>query len=157
MNTKANSTPRTSGGKSSLVNQLPVSERSSSSAYNNGDEKDISKADGSSSVEMQEATEFITDFDAALFQLEQLERGKERGVSKLSMVSQEEHQLEFEEFLVKARLSKKQKQALLLMILCFDAEIPASVFEKLCKSHTMKAICDEVFNNKSIGILTEIA
>ena len=154
MDTRTNSTVSKRSSKSS-VSRIPVRQPNFLTV---NDEYDGVNAGGNSSIEIREASDFISEFDAAMCRLEKLEQAKDkRKPSRLSMGSQKDDKFNLEECLMKAKLNKKQKQALLIMILCFDAEFPATVFEKLCKSHTMKVICDEIFNDKSIGILTEIA
>ena len=116
------------------------------------------KDDRIESLDVKEASDFISEFDTAIRRLEEREQVRNRGKSNLPVAnSQSEDRLNIEECLVKAKLSTKQKQALFIMVLCFDADIPVAVFEKLCKSQTMKTICDKMFNDKSIKLLTEIA
>ena len=156
MSGTANSAVSRNSRQHSGIGGVSRSQENSSMAKDRKDQEHARK--NQSSVGIQEASEFISDFDAAMCRLEQLEQVEvSKRTGKLSRAHKEEVQFDFEAFLLKTNLNKKQKQALLLLILCFDADFPASVFERLCKSHTMKAICDEVFSTKSVGMLTEIA
>ena len=112
----------------------------------------------SESREMKEASKFLSEFDETLCHFEKLEHGSgRRQVNAVKAGSQKEDFVDIEECLMKAKLDKRQKQALFVMVLCFDADMPATLFDKLCKSQTMKAILGEIFNNESIKLLTDIA
>ena len=110
------------------------------------------------SREMKEASKFLSEFDETVSHLEKVEQGS--GGRKLDTVKagyQKEDFVDIEECLMNAKLDKRQKQALFIMVLCFDAEMPATLFDKLCKSQTMKAMFGEVFNDESIKLLTDLA
>ena len=111
------------------------------------------------SKEMEDAEEFISEFDKAMTRLEELEsKPLMKRDSKLSKSSNEGERFDLEEFLKKARLTRKQKQGLLLLILCFDADFPVTVFDKMTRSHTMKLICEEIFDGaQGLSLLTDIA
>ena len=154
MNTRANSTPRKISSINSAFGRLTIRQPNYLVSSN---ELDSVSDDKCETVDISDASEFISEFDEAIKQLEKLEQvNVKRRASSLFEAPQKE-EFGIEECLTKARLDTRQKQALFVTILCLDAEIPATVFEKLCKSATMKAICDEMFNNESIRLLTEIA
>eukprot|EP00794_Sanderia_malayensis_P020361 gene20361-22369_t len=97
--------------------------------------------------DVQEATDFIKEFDKTLEQLEDVEKRLSWNHRPSQVVNARD---DLDKLLGIKEMTKKQKQALLLLLLCCDADIPASVFRNLSKSETMCKIMDELLHGENV-------
>ncbi len=104
--------------------------------------------------DIHEATAFICEFDKTIEHFKKVEKNISSDAQKISNEPKEKS-YDLDDFLKETQLGKTQKQALLLLLLCYEADFPASMFSTLCESVTMRKIMDKLFQGKNASRLLE--